>query len=136
MARPFVNTETVEPRNLGWSAHNFGNCSRPIDQMDSAAGELTVHDQKQVGPRGSCRTIEGRQRYIANGIEEPNAVSARALRQIVQEPGSGRPQQLWTMVTPKMDHGLQRRSGLVASEASGIGSRRWKGQYRSLAGGL
>jgi hypothetical protein len=31
MACPFVDTETVQARDLGWSAHNFGNCSRPID---------------------------------------------------------------------------------------------------------
>src|SRR5262249_34934648 len=110
--------------------------SGPIDQMDSAAGELTVHDQKQVGPRGSCRTLGARERYIANGIEEPNAVSARALSHIVQEPRSGRPQQFRTMVTPKMDHRLQRRRGLVASDASSFGSRRRKGRQRSLAGGL
>src|SRR5262245_27648197 len=136
MACPFVDSKTVQPRNLGWSTHNFGDCSRPIDQMDSAAGELTVHGQKQVGPRGSCRTIRGRQRYVANGIEDPNAMSARTLRQIFQEPRRGRPEQLRTMVTPKMDHGLQRRRCLVASEASGFGSRRPKRRYRSLAGGL
>src|SRR5262249_54229052 len=76
------------------------------------------------------------ERYVANGIEDPNAMSARALSKIVQEPRSGRPQQFRTMVTPKMDHGLQRRRGLVASDASGFGSRRRKSQYRSLAGGL
>src|SRR5215831_12082154 len=92
MTCPFVDTETVQPRDLGWSTHNFGNCSRPIDQTDSAAGELTVRGQKQVGPRGGCRTIARRQRYVANGIEDPNVMSARTLRQIVQEPRSGRPE--------------------------------------------
>src|SRR5262245_55656432 len=136
MACPFMDTETVQPRDLGWSTHNLGNRSGPIDQMDSAAGELTVHGQKQLRPRGSCRTIERRQRYIANGIEDPNTMSARALPQIAQEPRSGRPEQLRTMVTPKIDHGLQRRGGIVASDASGLGSRRWNGQCRLLASGL
>src|SRR5262249_58149392 len=40
------------------------------------------------------------------------------------------------MVTPQMDHGLERRRGLVAGKASGLGSRWWKAHYRSLAGGL
>src|SRR5262249_27108981 len=51
MTCPFVDTETVQPRYLGWSTHNVGNCGRPIDQTYSAAGELTVHGQKQAGPR-------------------------------------------------------------------------------------
>src|SRR6516165_2695217 len=136
MTCPFVDTETVQPRYLGWSTHNVGNCGRPIDQTYPAAGELTVHGQKQAGPRGSCRTNGGRQRYIANGIEEPNAMSARALRHIVQEPRSGRPEQLRTMVTPKTDHGLERRRGLITGKASGLGSRRWKAHDRSLAAGL
>src|SRR5262252_7286686 len=106
MTCPFVDTETVQPRYLGWSTHNIGNCGRPIDQTYSAAGELTVHSQKQAGPRGGCRTIGGRQRYVANCIEEPNAMSLRALRHIVQEPRSGRPEQFRTMVTPKVEHGL------------------------------
>src|SRR5262245_37073384 len=128
MACPVMDTETVQPRDLGWSTHNLGNRSGPIDQMDSAAGELTVHGQKQLRPRGSCRTIERRQRYIANGIEDPNTMSARALPQIAQEPCSGHPEQLRTMVTPKLDHGLQRRRGLSASEPSGFGRRRRKGR--------
>src|SRR5262252_5558490 len=49
MTCPFVDTETVQPRYLGWSTHNVGNCGRPIDQTYSAAGELTVHGQKQAG---------------------------------------------------------------------------------------
>src|SRR5262245_32138405 len=40
------------------------------------------------------------------------------------------------MVMPKMDHGLQRRRGLIAGKASGLRSRRWKAHDRSLAGGL
>src|ERR1700730_2310589 len=92
MTCPFVDTETVQPRYLGCSTHNVGNRGSPIDQMYSAAGELTVHGQKQAGPRGSCRTSGGRQRYVANGIEEPNAMSPRAQRHIVQEPRSGRPE--------------------------------------------
>src|SRR5262245_4511287 len=123
MACPLVHSKTVQPRNLGWSTHNFGDCSRPVDQMDSAAGELTVHGQKQVDPRGVCRTIARRQRYVANGIEDPNAMSARTLRQIFQEPRRGRPEQLRTMVAPKMDNGLQMRRGRVASEASRLGRR-------------
>src|SRR5262245_30611905 len=43
MTCPFVDTETVQPRHLGWSTHNVGNCGRPINQTDSAAGELLVH---------------------------------------------------------------------------------------------
>src|SRR5215471_17792020 len=86
MTCTFVDTEAVQPRQLGWSTHNIGNCGRPIDQTYSAAGELTVHSQKQAGPRGGCRTIGGRQRYVANGIEEPNAMRPRAPRHIVQKP--------------------------------------------------
>jgi hypothetical protein len=92
MTCPFVDTETVQPWYLGWSTHNVGNCGRPIDQTYSAAGELTVHGQKQAGPRGGCRTIGGRQRYVANGIEEPNAMRPGALRHIVQKLRSGRPE--------------------------------------------
>src|SRR5437016_13114365 len=103
MTCPFVDTETVQPRQLGWSAHNFGNCSRPIDQTYSAAGQFTVHGQKQAGPRGSCRTIGGRQRYVANGIEVPDAMSVLALLHIVHEPRSGRAAEQRRLDTANME---------------------------------
>src|SRR5262249_13959887 len=40
------------------------------------------------------------------------------------------------MVTPKTEHGLQRRRGLIAGKARSLGSRRWKAHHRSFACGL
>ena len=135
MAGSRVDAEAMQLRDMGRPTHDFGDCRRPIDQTDSAAGKLPLHVHEQIGTGGSRGTIAGRQRDVADRIEDADLMAARALRQIIQESRSRRPKQFRTMVAPKIEHGRERRCGALAGDASGVGGGRWRGQRGSLSSG-